>query len=852
MPFDTAISPQQDSATGGMVPIESGRDLAAEARDQQQKFELDEDLTQFFNETLWKTCANLNSAEWLAIKRQMVRCRYYFDSHQYGEVNEQCQWVDDDRRTGEINYVDNDYFKNIQTCLMELERDRTQLTFKHIAPDSRYGKQVAKIAEQRYLAHRARLFPAIKTQQENLSRLLNGLALRYTFFDFNKSQNSIPKFGQNQVEGSETEVCAVCSKPKQVEGGECDNCGSADFKQMQSPQIQMRAVSGYDSMPSGENNWASPDPLGILFYLHAQTIEMSPYILWEQPILTDVLQSKYPDIPLGKEGIDSTALRYQSTYETSTPHSESYGDSKDSDRQGSETTFGQGWFDLSLYQHKRVKKDIRLRNGRILRTGTKLGDAFPQGLFLARNGKTILDVRGEDKNRKWTAVPYITRPGTLVGGGTSVALQNQDRKNDLTNLKMESIFQDSFRKEFVDPFYIDPATIPNDPTERAVLTGSVPNGGRIRGTVIDTMEPSQLSPEVFAETDKIESSMQNQLGAFSSGGAGMPDIAPAAKNTATGFLAYRETSVQRFTPMQSVKADALDKEQAYQFLLNDQQYLTPEQWEDAAGDYGKEAIKAFLNCDLKKELIIEVVDDSYMPMSNTQDKANMMGFSQFIAETQIPLNSEQAAYAAERFQIPKEVVNFGAQYDTAQSVINLFKDIAEEIVATHGDIPAFDLRNPIAFQVAQMISQDSGTQVDSQMDDHAAMMDSYKDWWSTDEGRASSNVLKAAIRFRYEEHRKASAQAHAEDQELAMEANKPMMDAQNAQQNGANQDTAAAEQAKIEAENNRTDLDQQNKQTDTEMQLAGHVKDIAENEAKRQHEIKLKEMDNEKAEKAAK
>lgn len=850
MPFDSTTTPQHEGPLGGLTPLDPSRNLEVEKRDQQKKFEIDGELAEFFH-NMWKKCADLNSAEWLAIKRSMVKCRYYFDSKQYGEVNEQCQWVDDDKRVGEVNYVDNEYYKGIQTCLMELERTKVQLSFSHKAPDSRYGKQIAGIAEARYNAHRKRLFNVIETQQENLSALLNGIGLRYTYFNWSKSTQNIPKVGQNPVGGrGQSEVCAVCSAPRRDET--CKTCGSTNFKQIQSPQINMPGVQGYDSMPQGENAWVSPDPLGILFYLHAKKITESPYIIWKQVVLTEVLQSKYPDIPLGKGGILSTDLRYQSTYETSAPHSASYGsDSKDSDRQGSETEFEQGWFDPPLYQHKVLTKDCRLRNGKVIKAGTKLGDAFPKGLFLAKNGKIWLDAWSEDKNDKWTAAPYVMRPGTLIGAGTSVSLNNQDRKNDIVNLKMASIFQDSFRKEFVDPLYLDPSTIPNDPTERAVLTGSMPTGARIRGNAIDTLEPSQLSSEVYAEEEKIEASIQNQLGAFSTGGAGMPDIAQAAKNTATGFLALREVAVGRFAPALAVKADALDKEQAYQFLLNDQRFLTPEQWERDKGDYGEQGVKAFLSCNLREELIIEVSGESFMPVSSSQEKANMMGFSQFVAETQMPLDTEQAQYAAERFQIPKTIVSFGAQYDTAQGIIAVFKEIADEIVQVHGDAPTFDLNDPQILQVSQMIAMESGTAIDAQMDDHQAMMDSYKDWWSTDEGRSASNILKATVRFRYQEHREASAAAHAEDRELAMKANEPVERKQAEMATAQAESEAANNEATQQAEGEKMAVEAKEKQADREFQAGTQIAGHLNAEAERQNKLELEKMKQKKETKKA-
>src|SRR5574343_482743 len=170
--------------------------LVPEEKSESPEFSIDKDLLKWLL-TMWDKCESLNKSEHLDIKRNMVKARNYFDDRQYGTVNDQIQWVDYQKRPGEVNYTNNIYTGHILTAMMEMNRGKTEFTFSHVSPESRYGKLVAKVAEQRARTYRKRLFPALKTQQETLSLLLNGVAARYTYFAHTEKDRA-PVFGEQE------------------------------------------------------------------------------------------------------------------------------------------------------------------------------------------------------------------------------------------------------------------------------------------------------------------------------------------------------------------------------------------------------------------------------------------------------------------------------------------------------------------------------------------------------------------------------------------------------------------------------------------------------------------------------
>lgn len=797
--------------------------------DQLQKndkpFQIDEPLQAFFRKIKEK-CEKQHRADWSNIKKGMVKCRNYFDNKQYGYVDDQLAWQDFVKDDGEITYTDNAYQYYVQTALTELMRSKPELSFSHVS-DSRNGELIAKVAEMRYRTYRKTIFDSTKLAQEKLSMLLNGIAARYTYFDKSERGEKVPVFGEGQASGSTISVCAMCQTPKQDEG-ECPRCGGTDVATLSSEGGEFKVITGYEDTMCGHNEWVSVDPLGLTFYLNASTVKESPYIHWKQAVLTEILRAQFPDIKI-TEGLSSPELKDQFDSASASPLGNI---SAGSDSGLSEWT--QCWWDVALYGQYKSTQPIRLRSGVVIPPNLELGKVFPKGIYVAFQGDVVVDVWPEDRCDKWTIAPYVTRPGTMIGAGTTVAIGNQDIKNDLRNLHMASIMRDAFRKEFVNMQYIEGESIPNSPTERAVVTGLATNQ-RIVGNVIDALPPSPLSPDAYNLEDRIDQSMQSQIGAFSATGAGSPDL-KAVQDTASGFLAYREMAVGRYGPMLSVAADALDKAQAYQFLVNDQKNLTDKQWEQVRGEYGAEAVKMFRQCDLRKELLIEVVSDSYLPTSTAQKQGQVRAFGQTLMEMQIPPNSELGAYIGAQFHIPEHLVGFNSQYNTARSQIEVFAQVAEMITEQFGDVATPNLQDPKTLQLAQVVLQESNEPFNPELDDGVAMIEALKDWWATDAGRDASNLLKATVSLRVREIKAGGAQAMADEQALAMAAQAPQM--QTEQEQAAQQEASANEMAVAERLADEMSATEQ-QEREAEKEAGKQMLQMAENEAERENRLEL-------------
>lgn len=824
---------EQRENIGALVPQEN--------QPEPPQFEIGEHLTKWLAD-LWQTCERQDENDWRRVKAQMLRCRKYFEGHQYGTVNNNLEWVDYPTRPGETTYQDNQYAPHVLTAHMELMRGDTQLTFQHAAGESRRGEMIAKIAEARYRVHKQHLFSATKLAQENMSLLLNGVALRYTFNKWKPSGERVPYFEESESAGDSATICVECGAPK-GDHDECFTCGGDEFESI-TAKFKAKKVSRYEQGQKACVDWHSPDPMGILFDIHAPTMADTAYLIWKQAIPTAVLQAKFPKTKI-IEGIQSNELRDAYTQGSSTPNSSVEAVAgQNSDAKGV-AEFAQGWFEPSLYAHYVLRTDVTLRSGKKLPAGTKLGEAFPDGLYLAKIGDTFEDLQNESKNDKWTCAPYVTRLGTMIGLGTSVILEGQDRLNDIINLQHLSILNDSFRREIINGQYLSNEDLPNDPRQRAVINQAMPDNSRIVGTAIDVLPASSLSSDAYAVPEAVKGSMQNQLGTFSSSASGMPDL-KAAQNTASGMALFRELTVGRFYPMLLVRADSLDREQAYQLLLNDQKHLTPKDWQRFAGDYGHEAIEEFLKCDLREELLINVVPESFMPQTPSQKLQRTVEYYQFAGQTAGLLDQEAAAYVAEQFGMPARIVGVNAAYSMAQEQIEALSEVATRIIAEVGDAPTYDLANPQTMELAGLVVLATGIPIVPELDDTAVCIDAIRDYWRTDAGRSASNLLKATLILRVEQLKQAAAQGVTDDVLLAQQAEAPIREAEMAQQNEAMAMQAgqqqAANAAQLEAQAMQQEAEAAKVEQDREFQATMKMADMAEAQKQRDHETRQARM----------
>ncbi len=835
----------------GMVPLDpENRERLESAREAVSHRErVGEGLSAFLIR-LRNEINDLDRHKRLNLFRTMIKAHQYMDGNFYGYVDENCEWQSRTKDPNEVWYSDNQVYAYWRTALMELSRSQTEIVIE--APDGASEEIVsaAKFAQTRYDANRARTFNSLLKQTENAYALLNGITYRYTFFEFrggDQRKEKMPVVQRGEDNAQTVKICAQCSKPaldmsdigdmpKPTEQ-KCHSCGSTMFREIDAsggPDV----VIGYEDLPTGSNSWMVPNPIGIVVSMQASSIRETPFLLWRQPILRGVLQNKYPGVELMSTGIESTELRYIVNQQTSFPNDtqtrggwNTNGDGTISQAEGTGRElevleFHQLWLDYPLYCDKKFSEDQPLGRGKVLKAGQPLGSIFKKGLYAAFAGEVVLDLWNEDKNRKWTSTPYGMRPGSMYGTGSAVVLSDQELINDLKTLTMANAWSNGVPREFVDPEYISELSAdPLIPTNITKPMGDT--GHRIVGRAYDQAPATPLSAEIYGIADKAEASIQNKIGAMSSGAGGLHD-AQKWGDTATAISIKRDLAVGRFSPDLMLMADMLDKEQAVQFLQNEQEFFTPGQWEQYKGEHGAAALEAFQQVDVTQDLLISVAPGSYMPKSDAQLQAKLIAYTEILGVMANINDPELIAYAAETFGVPAALGGWNSDRVHANRTVDKILALAELYVQQYGDLPTTDLDDQMVMFTANRINEFTKVPVDVFLDNHDALIDSYRDWRTTDQGRDSSNAALAAVALRTTMHIQAKGKQAQLLAATEMMAQQPLQIAAQAEQAQAAQQQAAMAEEQAAAE-----------EPQQIAQAMGQVLEFDDREQQREHEAQM-------------
>ena len=708
----------------------------------------------------------------LILFRNMIKAHQYVDGNFYGYVDHNLQWQTRDKAANEVWYSDNQLFPYFRTAIMELSRSQTKVEIG-AANESNEAVTAAKFAQFRYNYNRSRTFRVRLKQTEISYALLNGITFRYTYMADSGRKEQVPILEDAEVKQKKSLICSSCVRPVpepvDITGKgapaepTCPHCKSKMVRELDTSEGS-ETIIGYRELGRRENKWVVPNPIGVTISMTAGSIQESPYVIWKQSILRSVLQHRFPGLSLGEGGIQSVELQYIDDQQKATPGlTQGRNDdietaaARDTD-QGKEfepVEYTQVWLDYPIYCNIKFEEDMPLGRGKTLPAGKPLGSMFKRGLYFSYVGTLVLDMWDEDKNRKWTLSSYGLRPGTPYGSAMFPALSDNERLNDLITLTMANAWHNGVPKDFVDPTYI--SELSSDPTQPTVLNQSVPQGRDIVGAAYGVAPPAPLSPEIYGLREEAKATIQHKIGSMSAAGTGGAADTEDWGDTATAISIKRDLAVGRFSPDLELMADELDVEQAYQILENEQEFFTAEQWKDAIGSYGEEGLKAFLNCDIRRDLVVSVAPGSWMPKSDAQTQAKLITWVTQMLPALIPIGDrELVGYAGSVFGIPEELQGYNANKAHAEKVTKRFTALAAEFVAQAGDAPTHDLTDPRVLQAAQAINDYARVPVDVFLDDHTALMDAYKDWRLTDAGRSASNVLLAAVDLRYKLHHDAT------------------------------------------------------------------------------------------------
>lgn len=810
--FDSTAIPKHPQV-GTLAPVSPDKTLEQEAdeRADQQTWN-QTSFFDFINDTL-DAVDSIDREAILDIRKVMVKSHQYYDGKQYGHVDNRGVWHDDPTIPGDVTLVDNQYKYHVDTALMEMVRATPSLDVAAADSSNTELVEAAKVAQSKVEEHRKRILTPSFVQSEAMNKLLKTIGIRYTYWDGAAGRKELVPITETQiVPPISATVCAVCSYPMDTPETPddkpddaallpaCPHCGSTRTKVLAGQPTKRQVVTGYRKLAIGEPRSQPIDPLQVTVYLGARNIAGTPYLKFKQMVMRSVLEQAFKGRVIPSTGTKSLELQYQQGIERSVdgahknftvPEGNSGGShAKEGGRQFEPIENEQCWLDPHLYAQYRSKEPQNLVNGMVLEPGQDPLEIFPDGMYVNRVSRTILDMWPESKNKKWSAAVFGLRPGGFYGSGTSALHSDQDVINMIRSLSVANANANAVPREFVNTDYLEGNKLSNDPTE-VIQVSTLPQGGTIAGNVYHQAQAQGLAGEVYGISSDAKNAMQAKLGTFSAMGTDQPDL-KGALSTATGISILRDNAVGRMGPSLYLGTE-MDVEQAYQFLEHEQANPNTNRYKLAQGKMGETpkgdlgytmaGVKALLNCDIRNDLIITPVEDSWMPITRGQKIQNLKEFLPF---TDPKISSEIQALAADAFSISLNIGGWTAEQREAQRRLQKFAAVSaflepqlnpgaenEQVLACEACGAEID---PAAHELAaqsgqpwacpncgssetetvnpavELVLTQSGCPMDMLMDNHDAFINFYTDWNVSDEAQESSTLLRRVVHRRTEQH----------------------------------------------------------------------------------------------------
>jgi hypothetical protein len=806
----------------------------------------------------------------LNILGQQNKCQAYYDDRQYGKTNDRTgEWEETPSNPNYFRPVDNRYKEQVDKLQMEMARSSVDLNVEPVDKTDSAMVEAAEYLKSRVDANRKRLF----TQRpefvlaENMALLLKTITYRYCYFEkdaVDGPKEKRPKF-EKKVIGAEQSitVCGVCGAPRDrtqesepnslipsvspsggisaltdsepEPPGPCRQCGSTSIKSASSSAAELILPVGEEEVPSGLPRCVHADPTMVQVSLNARNMQISssPYLIWTQMVERGKLERMFPDsvIPSGTD--TDRAAEYRRDNESSVSNSnDSSGNSEEKGgEQFEKLKFKLIWLDSWVYGDYESQRDEKLPNGQVLPQGTKLIKLFPNGMCIAKVGNTPLALYSEDKNKKWSACVYGLREGAWHGSGTNALLPIQLTINDLLSYRIANVYYNTFTREFIKQGALAGDTLPTLTT--VGIVSNMDEGQKIVGNAYDRAPGNPLPPEVPQLAQEQQGSLQEQAGTSS-----MSTVGTAAQQdglgTATGIAYMRDMAVGRMGPNLMLKA-AVEIETAFQIAELEQNNYSRQQLLAFAGlkpgsvgnlGYTQKGVDAFINSDIRADFHITATPGSWMPMTEQEKKADAIAFADYSSKVQ---NPEALASLAKALKQPMSMGGFNATQREAARRIEEFGKVVE-LLTSRG-------YSEVTSEMAEVVL-DSATEarMDVEMEDHAAFIDFYRDWWTSDESRNAHPLLKLAVKMRCAEHKGAMVENVVENKadEYATQIPDKMAEVASNQVDAGQQQVMAEQQAQVEQANSEREL--ANQAAANELQAQDREHKAETDAASREHE----------------
>jgi hypothetical protein len=747
------LPPGAEQEAAAMAPLGEN----ADDKSQYDRLKDDKGFAEFLNKIADYATAHSNSDQMWERRRKTVQLRKYLTGEYYGIFDRHKGWTSA-KEDGDGIYFDPATATFIAELMKDLVKTRPKLRCEPRDPESIEKREAARVAERLLEMDAERDFTPRRQQREWKTNLLcAGETYRITYFDPKKTGCGFhkPVFEPVQI-GAEGEApvvyCPLCGANAADESGACAQCGNPqlDAFEVQGTTVHVRKGESYQQI--GDTDFDVPDALEMTVVGDTDHVGEALIVRRSRMIPRCVLRAALGDKELPSTGTPEN-LQYKQLFDGKSSTDGSIDEFE-------MLNYEEYWIAPAVYSGYDFPKDARTRGGAVIPQGTNGAEVAPEGFYFSRIKKSIKLLYPQAIGEAITHCVNDIGDG-FHGQGEWDLLELQDQATEATSMKMNSMLLDSTQPLIYREGYVDADQFENK-FGVMVEAKDYPRDMSL-DQLMTRVKPGSPPAEAYQVGEEIKGKMQQRVGAFSTT-TDAPDI--KAMGTATGVNALENQAVTRRIPALLLYGQ-LHVDQGYQILEMRRKYWPAKMYAAVAAEMGEDAVQWFMRSNIRQDIRIGLVRDSWMPVTETQRQQGFQTFlaltGQLIAATgNVKMMDEIVRKASELYGAGINFNDYEKEATEAQLRLDKLKDVGGYVEQQFGAL-AYDPTGAAAStallvayqQTAQLLrlvhpARDEADifaqlPLDVMYDDHGEFIEAYTDWLKTAEGRAASQFIRTLV-----------------------------------------------------------------------------------------------------------
>jgi hypothetical protein len=749
------LPPPGELARGELVPVPEGRDDARERREQEQTRKATYADLETWLKNLDRKIEAIGRDRELERQRIIGKMRRFYAGEQILHWSRKGYW-ENKKKQSDALYVDPVLSAFVDTNVATRMRSRPRLKFTARSEDRVDKTEVARYAQELWDDAARELFTASERERENKNLELTGDTFCLLYFDpgAKGTEVRVPVLEKKTVTPSYASVyCPSCGKTAPPAPGSdaskgiatCGECGYGHARTLGAQPFEAEVQTGYKEVPAGDVRAIWPDPATVRVVGSTAKIADALVVAWDCLVMRGVLEEIYPN-------------------QTFTAASDDVPPSLQAERneyQGGEhlepVLVKRRWLSSLLFGGYTFQKETLLANGKTIPAGTKLKDLYPGGAYYCFANDKLIDIYEQPIPSCWTHCPNSTSDG-FNGLGSWDLIPLNEMINELLSMQFMFEMNDSLSPTLVRAGKLKRNALPNKPGATAVVSNL--DEDKPLSHAVARVQGGGHNSQAAGLSEQIKGSMQMRYGSFS-GGSGAPDI--KASGTATGIAIIQEQSMGRMGPSLALQAE-MEVERAYIVLELRQANWVEEMYETLDRKVGGDAGRWFRECDIRRDIRIEVVPESYYPQTEAQRREDFTALLNVAGMLQA---GKDPAVADSLFKRGVELYGKGLvleqfQHDRVEARIRLERMRQAAQFLEGQNVPVYladGTPSPQMIEVvlsrAGLVPEEPGQCLSVKLDRHGEYIQAYSGWLLTSEGRGASGFERGVVVQAIEKHREA-------------------------------------------------------------------------------------------------